>query len=71
MNEINNFKELQKLQIEELNNQEAEESLSNVKNQVEDNVGTIRFIGDLIELYVAKYFDGLFNMLNTKNKNTQ
>ena len=46
MNEINNFKELQKLQIEELNNQEAEESLSNVKNQVEDNVGTIRFIGD-------------------------
>jgi len=71
VNEINNFKELQKLQIEELNNQEAEESLSNVKNQVEDNVGTIRFIGDLIELYVAKYFDGLFNMLNTKKKNTQ
>ncbi len=55
---VNNFKELEKEQVEKFNQTQKE----NVKNSIDSSIGVFRFIGDIFELYLPKVIDMFVRM---------
>ena len=55
---VNNFKELEKEQVEQFSQIQKEK----VKSSIDSSVGMFRFIGDIFELYLPKVVDMFVRM---------
>ncbi len=62
----NNFKELEKQEIKNLDN-----AVGRVKSNVKRNLNMFSFIGDMAELFIPKIFGLLLNMMGRKDKTEQ
>lgn len=59
----NNFKELERLEIEKIN-----APLEQVKSNVNHNLGMIRFGGDLINHFIPKIFELFLSLLTPEKR---
>ena len=61
---INNFKKLEKLEVENL-----DQPIARIKNNVTGSLGLFRLIGDMIELFLPKIFGTFVSMSKPKKPN--
>ena len=54
---VNNFKELEREEIKNL-----DPSLSRIKSNVNSNLGIFQFIGEMVELFLPKFFGMFINL---------
>ena len=62
---VNNFKELEKIETEFM-----DEPIGRIKNNVVGSLGLFRFVGDIIELFLPKIFNLFVSMSQPKNPNS-
>jgi hypothetical protein len=59
----NSFKELEKLEIEKIN-----APIEQIKSNINHNLGTYHFAGDIIQLFIPKIFQLFLSFLTPENR---